>query len=116
MKGDGIGRGAARAGDRRRASTSEAAGISSSGRTAFAAPSAIAAFGIPKTTQVLSSSAKVAAPAFRSARSPRAPSSPMPVRRMPIARGPAAAATDWKSTSTLGRCRDTRSPSSRRTR
>ena len=53
----------------------------------------------------------VAAPARLISSRPAAPSSPMPVSSTPTAREVAVAATDRKSTSTLGRCRQTSGPS-----
>src|SRR5579885_3344676 len=79
-----------------------ARGIAGSGWTSTAASSAIASFGIPKTTQLFSDSAIVCAPAWRIASRPFAPSAPMPVINTPIAFGPTFAATDWNRTSTLG--------------
>jgi hypothetical protein len=84
-----------------------ACAIRSRGSTSTTAPSAMASFGIPKTTQLASSWARVCAPARRISRSPAAPSSPMPVRITPAAFGPAASAADRNSTSTLGRWRET---------
>ncbi len=75
------------------------------------APSAMAAFGIPNTTEDASSCAMVAAPRRFISRSPAAPSAPIPVKRTPTPLLPAAAATDSKSTSTLGRWRHTSGPS-----
>src|SRR5690348_10837208 len=82
-----------------------------SGNTTSIAPRATASFGIPYTTHVASSCATVAAPAAFIAASPSAPSSPIPVRITPSASPPTCSATERNSTSALGRCRDTRSPS-----
>ena len=68
-----------------------------------------ASAGIPYTTDVVRSCAIVRQPALRMARRPAAPSSPMPVKRMPSEPG-AFLATDLKRTSTDGRCRLTSSP------
>src|SRR5262245_18361650 len=87
------------------ASSSDARSILASGSTWSAAPSAIASRGIPNTTHDASSWAMVRAPVRFISRRPRAPSAPIPVKMIPIASGPAASATDWKSTSTDGRCR-----------
>ena len=73
------------------------------GTTSSTAPRAIASLGIPKTTQVASSWATVAAPAFFISSKPSAPSSPIPVMITPTAFWPAVRATDRKRTSTLGR-------------
>ncbi len=85
--------------------------IRSSGRTFIAAPRSIASLGMPKTTQLSSSCATVTAPARRISRRPVAPSSPMPVIRMPSAFAPAQRAAARNSTSTDGRCRETKGPS-----
>src|SRR6185295_11402628 len=85
-------------------------GIRVSGRTYSTAPRAMASFGIPKITHVASSWAIVCAPASRISARPAAPSSPMPVRITPTALAPATCATERKSTSTLGRWRETSSP------
>jgi len=63
----------------------------------------MASLGIPKITEVASSWAMVLAPARRISNSPLAPSVPMPVMITPMALGPAARATELKSTSTDGR-------------
>src|SRR6266404_810735 len=80
-------------------------------RTSCAAPRRMASLGMPKTTQLASSWAIVNASACFISRRPSAPSSPMPVIKMPTALAPAACATERNNTLTLGRWRDTREPS-----
>src|SRR5690606_41057349 len=65
-----------------------ASAMAPSGRTRSAAPSSIAARGMPKTAEVASSWAMVIPPRRRISRSPSEPSVPMPVSRTPIARAP----------------------------
>src|SRR5713226_6088579 len=62
----------------------------------------MASRGMPNTTQLASSCAIVNALAFFISRRPSAPSSPIPVIKMPTALAPAAWATDRNSTLTLG--------------
>ncbi len=83
----------------------------SSGSTLSAAPRAIASFGMPNTTDVVSSCATVSAPICFISSSPCAPSSPMPVMMMPTPLAPTLCAADRNSTSTDGRWRDTSGPS-----
>ncbi len=83
----------------------------SSATTSSTAPRAMASRGMPNTTQDASSWASVCAPASFISSRPCAPSSPIPVMRTPIAPAPAACAAERKSTSTLGRWRDTSGPS-----
>ena len=81
-----------------------------SGTILSTAPALIASFGMPNTTHVASSCATVAAPACLMARSPCAPSPPMPVKITPRAFEPAVLAMEWNMTSTEGRCRFTGGP------
>src|SRR5262249_48049146 len=64
--------------------------IAPSGRTCCAAPSSTAARGMPYTTDVVASCANVVAWRSRIARSPSAPSRPIPLSTTPIALGPSA--------------------------
>ena len=84
-------------------SSASRAAILAGGRTYAAAPSSAASRGMPYTTQLASSWAKVTAPRARIRSSPSAPSRPMPVSRQPAAPAPYSAATDSNSTSTEGR-------------
>src|ERR1700730_11174210 len=86
-------------------------GIWTSDTTLPTAPRAIASFGIPKTTQLSSSCARVEAPSLRISSNPLAPSSPIPVIMIPRALLPAYCAADRNRTSAEGRCRDTGGPS-----
>src|SRR5258708_3752644 len=86
-------------------------GIWASDTTFSTAPQAIASFGMPNTTQLSSSWARVAAPSLRISSSPLAPSSPIPVMMMPSALRPPYCAADRNSTSAEVRCRDTGGPS-----
>jgi len=82
-----------------------ALGIACKERILSAAPSLMASFGMPNTTQLVSSCATVRAPASRISSRPRAPSWPMPVMMIPIAFFPALLATERNSTSTDGQWR-----------
>src|SRR5258706_7001319 len=85
--------------------------IACRGTTLSTPPSLIASLGMPKTTQLASSCARVRAPASCISNRPRAPSSPIPVMITPSAFLPACLATERKSASTEGRCRLTSGPS-----
>src|SRR5450432_3469548 len=85
------------------ASEASASVIWSNDKTRSAAPRSMASLGMPKTIEDASSCAKVKAPVRRSAKSPSAPSLPIPVNRHAVVCGPSSCATDSKSTSTEGR-------------
>src|SRR5215471_12638211 len=75
----------------------------------------MAARGMPLTTQLSSLCAMVMPPAALIAPRPSAPSSPMPVIRMPTDSSPNSCPTEWKSTSAEGRWPFTGGPSERTT-
>src|SRR5581483_7156030 len=77
--------------------------IVSSGTTRVTNPLSMAALGMPNTTHDSSLCAIVSPPAARTAPTPSAPSSPMPVIRMAMEVGPNSCATDRNNRSTEGR-------------
>ena len=98
----------------RPANSTTAAAMPSSASTASTAPVWIAAPGIPKCSDVVSSCATTVPPACLTAAAPRAPSRPLPERTTARQRLGCASASDESRTSALGRRWCTGGESSRR--